>query len=48
MAWHEVVAWVVIAAAIAISIVWVVRLIVCPKSKCANCNKECILKSKKQ
>lgn len=46
MAWHEIVAWVIIAAAIAASIAWIIKLIVCPKSKCTSCNKDCILKSK--
>ncbi len=46
MVWHEVVAWVVIAAAMVAAIVWLVKLIVCPKSKCEGCNKSCILKSK--
>ena len=44
MAWHEILAWVIIAVAVIATIVWCVKLIVCPQSKCAECGKNCVLK----
>lgn len=44
MEWHEILAWVIIAAAFAATAVWCIRRIVCPTSHCAECSKECALK----
>lgn len=46
MAWHELLAWIIIAVAVTVAVIWLIRSIFCPKSACANCNKECILKRK--
>lgn len=43
MVWHEILAWVVIAVAIVVTVVWFIKLIACPKSACKGCNKRCIL-----
>ena len=43
MEWHEIVAWVVIAAAFIAAAAWSIRRILCPKSKCADCDKDCPL-----
>ena len=44
MAWHEWLAWIIIAAAIVAAVVWLVKFIICPQSRCANCHKQCPLK----
>ena len=44
MAWHELLAWVIIAAAVISAIIWLFKSIFCPKSVCANCQKQCPLK----
>ena len=46
MAWHEILAWAVIVAAFAMAVVWCVRRIVCPASKCDSCDKSCMLRKK--
>ena len=44
MAWHEWLAWIIILLALIATAIWVVKLILCPKSKCEGCNKQCLLK----
>ena len=46
MAWHELLAWGIIAVAVIVAVAWCVKLIVCPQSKCASCTKECALRRK--
>lgn len=45
MEWHEILAWVVIVAAFIVSAVWSIKRILCPKSRCACCDKDCPLKN---
>ena len=44
MAWHEILAWVVIAVAFIMAAAWCIRRIVFPSSRCKNCDKDCILR----
>ena len=46
MVWQEILAWAVIVAAFAVAVVWCVRRIVCPASKCDSCDKSCMLRKK--
>ncbi|MBQ5690919.1 MAG: hypothetical protein IIV24_05455 [Alistipes sp.] len=41
MVWHDVVAWVVIVAAVLAAVVWCVRRIICPVSHCEGCTRDC-------
>ena len=41
MAWHEILAWVIIVAAFALAIAWCIRRFTCPASECDKCNKNC-------
>ena len=44
MAWHEILAWVVIAVAFILAVAWCIKRIVCSKSRCEGCDKSCPLK----
>lgn len=44
MEWHEVLAWTLIVAAFVVAVAWCIRRILCPSSKCENCDKDCALK----
>ena len=44
MVWHEILAWAIIVVAVVVAVVWLVRVIVCPKNACAGCSKRCVLK----
>ena len=46
MEWHEILAWTIIAAAFVAIIVWLVRKIICPSSRCEGCDKECSFRKK--
>jgi len=46
MEWHEVVAWVIIAAAFIVAVVWCIKRIICPTSRCEHCDKKCAFKRK--
>ena len=46
MEWHDILAWVVIVAAAATAVVWLIRRLICPTTHCEGCNKNCILKHK--
>ena len=41
MAWHEILAWVIIAVAFVVAVAWVIRKITCPASRCEGCDKDC-------
>ncbi|MBR2032707.1 MAG: hypothetical protein IKA04_10940 [Alistipes sp.] len=41
MEWHEIIAWIIIAVAFIVATAWCIRRILCPKSKCAGCDKDC-------
>ena len=41
MAWHEILAWMIIVIAFGVAIVWCVRRFACPASECDKCNKNC-------
>lgn len=41
MAWHEILAWGIIAVAFVVAAAWCIRRIMCPTTKCNDCNKEC-------
>ena len=47
MEWHEILAWAIIAVAVVVAVMWLVKAIICPKNACAGCTKECVLKRKK-
>ena len=47
MAWHELLAWVIIAVAVVAAVVWLTKSLICPKSTCANCHKQCPLNRQK-
>ena len=41
MAWHEILAWMVIVIAFGVAIMWCVRRLTCPASECDKCDKDC-------
>lgn len=43
MAWHELLAWIIIAVAVTAAVVWLIKSLFCRNSACANCNKQCPL-----
>ena len=41
MAWHEVIAWIIIVVAVITALIWLLRRIFCPQSRCEGCDKSC-------
>ncbi|MBR1961504.1 MAG: hypothetical protein IKA26_00925 [Alistipes sp.] len=48
MAWHEVIAWIIIVAAFVATAVWCIRRIFCPASHCESCSKDCRYRKEKR
>ena len=46
MAWHEILAWVIMISAAVIALAWCIKLIICPASRCEGCDKKCVLREK--
>ena len=48
MEWHEILAWAILTVVAIMVIVWLVKAIVCPSSRCEGCDKDCKFRETKQ